>query len=62
MSNFYRDTKHPKTGVIEQALWIDGYFGAHEYGIKFLDGEVFSVVEIRNAEEKEKCSNTNSKK
>lgn len=37
MSNFIQTTKHPKTGKIEPATWLDDYFGPHQYGVKFSD-------------------------
>lgn len=42
MSNFTRKTYNPKTGVYEDADWIDNYFGPHEYGVKYQSG--FSTV------------------
>lgn len=47
MSNFYRETIHPETGVIELAAWIDGYFGGRIYGVKFSDGKVFSEYKVK---------------
>ena len=41
MSTYFEVTKHPRTGEWERALWIDDYFGRHNYGVKFLDGQVF---------------------
>lgn len=35
MSNFSRLTKNPDTGEFEIALWLDDYFGPHEYGVLF---------------------------
>ena len=48
MSSFYDDTIHPKTGEIQRALWMDDYFGAHKYGVRF-EGEehVYQASEIR---------------
>ena len=48
MSSFTRKTKHPVTGRIQQADWIDDYFGPHEYGIKFPDGKVFTQKEVKD--------------
>lgn len=50
MSNFYKDTRHPITGEIEPALWIDDYFGRHRYGVMFLDGRIFREDEIESDE------------
>lgn len=35
MSNYFQLTKHPVTGEIERAEWIDDYFGRHKYGVRF---------------------------
>lgn len=45
MSNYNRYTKHPITGNIERAEWLDDHFGAHEYGVRFASGEVFKADE-----------------
>ncbi len=47
MSCYYQMAKHPVTGIPEEAFWIDDYYGHHEYGVKFSDGQVFrpSVVD-----------------
>ena len=46
MSNFIAKAKHPKTGSIEDAEWLDDYFGHHEYGVRFKDGGVFHSIEV----------------
>ena len=35
MSNFTAPTFHPVTGEIEEAYWMDDYFGRHEYAVQF---------------------------
>ena len=40
MSNFMRRTKNPKTGEFETIMWLDDYFGNHQYGIEFSTGTV----------------------
>jgi len=35
MSNFIKKTKHPITGKLEKAEWIDSLFGLHHYGVVF---------------------------
>lgn len=47
MSNFYDYSENPATGNIEKAYWMDGYFGRHEYGVKFPDGRIFRGHEIK---------------
>jgi len=39
MSNFIAKIKHPETGKIVGAVFIDNYFGEHKYGVK-IEGEV----------------------
>lgn len=46
MSNFSQLTKHPETGKIEEADWLDDHFGRHRYGIRFADGQVFTPSQI----------------
>lgn len=41
MSSYLRHTKHPTTKKWQDALWLDDYFGQHNYGVLFLDGSVF---------------------
>jgi hypothetical protein len=45
MSSFYKKTKHPDTGIIEKAEWLDDYFGKHHYAVRFQDGKIFNVDE-----------------
>lgn len=35
MSDYYQETKHPRTGVWEQAYWADNLFGHYQYGVIF---------------------------
>lgn len=49
MSDFYQTAKHPKTGEVELAQWIDDYFGPHQYGVRFQDGTVFHADRIELA-------------
>ena len=43
MSNYNRYTKHPVTGNVERAEWLDDYYGKHQYGVRFASGEVFEA-------------------
>lgn len=47
MSSYKKETKHPVTGVWEDALWIDDYFGHRKYGVKFSDGSIFNPIEVK---------------
>lgn len=40
MSNYTAPTFHPDTGKLEQAAWMDDYYGHYEYGVRFPDGSV----------------------
>lgn len=42
MSNFYKETKNPRTGKYEMAAWLDGHFKAREYAVKFPDGSIYN--------------------
>ena len=35
MSNFSRAAYHPPTGTVRLAVYLDDYFGRHEYGVRF---------------------------
>jgi hypothetical protein len=35
MSTYNRKTKHPVTGIYENATWQDDLFGNHKYGVIF---------------------------
>ncbi len=46
MSNFSRMTKHPKTGHLLLAEWLDDHYGHHRYGVRFPDGTIFPETDI----------------
>ena len=46
MSNYFKLTKHPKTGEWENAQWIDDFFGKHEYAVLFKDGSYWKPDKI----------------
>lgn len=46
MSNFIHCARNPKTGEIENAAFLDDYFGKHAYGVRFSDGSVYPESEI----------------
>lgn len=54
MSHFYADAIHPETGETRRALFMDGYFGGHRYGIKF-DGEerIWREEDVKKSERRE---------
>lgn len=51
MSHFVKDATHPETGKVEQAVWLDDYFGRHRYGVQFSDGQIFREDEVRECED-----------
>jgi len=53
MSNFVAPAIHPKTGEIEQAEWLDDYYGRHRYGVRFADGRVYRTEQVRAPEGEE---------
>lgn len=58
MSNYSQITKHPETGEMVSAHWIDDYFGRHRYGVRFPDGKMFRAEEIEEVvtiEESKQC-------
>lgn len=47
MSSYQKQTVHPETKQIENAEWLDDYFGQHNYGVRFpSDGKVFRADEF----------------
>lgn len=47
MSSYLKSTVHPETKAIENAEWLDDYFGQHNYGVRFpSDGKVFRADEF----------------
>jgi hypothetical protein len=41
MSTYNQYTKHPRTGLWENALWEDDHFGHYHYGVIFPNGDIF---------------------
>lgn len=41
MSTYTKQTKHPITNEWENALWIDDYYGSHNYGVQFSDKKIY---------------------
>jgi hypothetical protein len=42
MSSYRAEARHPITGKIEQADYLDDYFGPREYGVRFDDGRIYT--------------------
>jgi hypothetical protein len=47
MSNYIQKAYNPKTGKIEDASYIDDYFGKHQYGVAFPDGRIYKDWEVK---------------
>lgn len=47
MSNFNRPTINPKTGEIENADWMDSFYGKHHYGVVFPDGATYQQDAVK---------------
>ena len=46
MSNYSALTRHPVTGAIEMADWLDDHDGKHRYGVRFpSDGKIYGSKE-----------------
>jgi hypothetical protein len=46
MSNYSAPTRHPVTGAIEMADWLDDHDGKHRYGVRFpSDGKIYGSRE-----------------
>lgn len=54
MSNYHAVTRHPQTGLWEDAEWIDGYFGHYIYGVKFAsDMKIYPTNLVKKKDIKE---------
>lgn len=53
MSSYTTKTIHPITKTVENADWLDDYFGPHRYGVRFPDGQVFKPEECEQFSEVE---------
>lgn len=47
MSNFYKLTKNPQTGEIQEAFWLDDYFGPRRYAVRFEDGLIVDPEKVK---------------
>lgn len=47
MSNFSRTAYHPVEKVVRAAIWLDDYFGRHQYGVQFdVGGKVYRPADV----------------
>ncbi len=46
MSNFIAPAFHPKYRRYEQAMYLDNFFGPHNYAVRFEDGSIFPLAEL----------------
>lgn len=47
MSSYIGKAINPKTGQVEEAWFLENYKHTNQYGIKFLDGEVYLEEDIQ---------------
>ncbi len=47
MSDYFAPAVHPKTGKVEQAHFMDDYFGRWRYGVRFPDETIWPVGEVK---------------
>jgi hypothetical protein len=59
MSNYTSKAKNPLTDEIEDADFLDDYYGNHKYGVRFKGGEVYPLEKIFPPEEPVKCEHKN---
>lgn len=50
MSHFSDYARHPKTGKIELANFIDDFFGKHRYGVRFPSDNTTYDPDVHNIE------------
>ncbi len=48
MSNYKGKAINPKTKKIEDAIFLDDYFGGHKYGVQFMDGKDAVIYPIED--------------
>jgi hypothetical protein len=47
MSNYSRSAWNPKERVVRAAMWMDDYFGKHQYGVAFEgDPAVYTPADV----------------
>lgn len=47
MSSYYAKAYHPKTGKLEEAMFVDDYYDHHSYGVKFGDQSVYPIEKVK---------------
>ena len=47
MSNYTSKAINPKTGEEEEAEFLDDYYGKHKYVVRFKDGKVYELEEVK---------------
>jgi hypothetical protein len=54
MSNYKSYTQHPYTKEFEMATWLDDHYGAHQYGVRFPNGDTFKPndLEVKSFDER----------
>lgn len=49
MSHYTARAINPRTHEIEEAMFIDDYYGHHKYGVRFFDDEVYPIEDVEIA-------------
>lgn len=47
MSNYQAPAYHPRTGELQDAMFLDDYFGKHLYGVQFADGKIYPADYVK---------------
>jgi hypothetical protein len=51
MSNYQGYAINPVNGLEEKVMFLDDYFGPHEYGVRFSDGKVYEIHKVKVSED-----------
>lgn len=46
MSNYNGYAVNPRNGKLEQAMFLDDFYGTHQYAIKFHDGSHYPILQV----------------
>lgn len=51
MSNYRAKAINPSTLEIEEATFIDDYYGSHKYAVEFDDGDIYPIEDVEVVEQ-----------
>jgi len=46
MSNYTGKAKNPVTGEVEEANFLDDFYGEHQYAVRFKDGKTYPTTDL----------------